>query len=101
MMADQNRLAWNLRKNYGLTVEEYEALLDEQGGLCAICQRPERAQRAGRTMRLPVDHDHTTGRIRGLLCHSCNRAIGLLQDDPALLVRAADYLLRQHAPAGS
>jgi hypothetical protein len=89
-----NRRRTNLAKNYGLTVAEYDAMLRAQGGVCAICNRPERAMREGKVVRMPVDHDHETGAVRGLLCHTCNRAIGLLGDDTALMRRAISYLLR-------
>lgn len=79
-----------LRK-YGLTTEAYERLLDAQGGTCAICSRPP-GQRL-----LDVDHDHATGRVRGLLCSRCNMAIGKLEDD-ANLVKAAFWYL-EHPPA--
>ena len=62
----------NLKKNYGITVEEYDALLEKQGGVCAICKRPPKK------VRLAVDHDHgQTGResVRGLLCWICNKKI--------------------------
>ena len=71
---------------YGLTIAEYDAILEAQGGGCAICGRSP-----GRK-RLPVDHNHETGEIRGLLCLACNRAVGLLGDDPDLARRAAEYL---------
>lgn len=76
----------NLRK-FGLTVKEYDVLLERQGGVCAICNRPPGG------VRLAVDHSHETGQVRGLLCFNCNVAIGKLHDDPTLLLRAADYLL--------
>lgn len=59
----------------------------EQGGVCAICGRRPREG-----THLHVDHDHETGRVRGLLCFSCNVAVGQLQHDPTRIVRAADYL---------
>lgn len=75
-----------LRRNYGLTPEDYDSLLHQQQGGCAICgQAPN-----GRALN--VDHDHVTGRVRGLLCDDCNQAIGKLKDDPQLLLRAAKYL---------
>lgn len=74
---------------YGLTVAEWEAMLEAQGGVCAICGEPETAK--NRTV-LAVDHDHATGRARGLLCHRCNRLLGHAGDDPEILRRAADYL---------
>lgn len=86
---------WWLRQ-YGISVERYEALLAEQGGTCAICQLPERYvdARTGRTRRLAVDHDHKTGKVRGLLCGSCNQAVGHFEDDHDRCVRAGQYLLR-------
>jgi hypothetical protein len=78
---------------YGLTPDEYNAMLDRQGGVCAVCGAAARRAHA-RDMRLVVDHHHETGQVRGLLCHRCNRAIGLLADDPVLMRRAIGYLLR-------
>lgn len=78
-----------LMRNYGLSNDAYARLLDIQGGVCAICKQAPDAEE-----NLPVDHDHATGKVRGLLCHSCNRAIGQLQDDPKNLRAAASYLLR-------
>jgi hypothetical protein len=74
---------------YPLTGDEYEALWLEQGGLCGLCERPNVAGRA-----LAIDHDHTTGVVRGLLCNRCNMALGQLRDDPDLLERAAAYVRR-------
>lgn len=80
-------LMWLLRRKYGLTPAQYEALSFAQGGICAICGgRPE----AGK--RLAVDHDHTTRSVRGLLCHQCNLMLGHAHDDPRVLKAAADYL---------
>lgn len=74
---------------YGITVEQYDEMLVAQGGVCAICKTLPEAD--GRTP-LQVDHDHSTGRIRGLLCSPCNTAIGSLRDDPQLLAAAMEYL---------
>lgn len=82
--------AKKLRDLYGITVEEYEALLEVQNGLCAICKQPEVVP----DRNLAVDHDHDTQRVRGLLCTACNRGIGCLQDDPEILQAAIDYLKR-------
>lgn len=79
-------------KRHGLTQEEYEEILARQGGVCAICSRAELAKRGPRTRVLCIDHDHQTGRVRGLLCSDCNRALGMFQDDPAILRAAVAYL---------
>ena len=71
---------------YGITRRALEALLKKQKGVCAICRRACRERH-----NLCVDHDHRTGRIRGLLCENCNRAIGLFDHDPRILRRAARY----------
>jgi hypothetical protein len=75
-------------KNYNLTPEQYQQILDSQGGVCAICSQVNTYSR----YQLSVDHCHDTGRIRGLLCDKCNRGIGLLGDDTALLAQAIKYL---------
>jgi len=74
-----------LKRCFGISPAEYDALLAKQNGACAICRR--RSKR-----RLCVDHCHVTGRIRGLLCHFCNLALGYLRDDQASLVAALAYL---------
>ena len=91
-----NKRKANLAANYGLTVADYNALLREQGGVCAICGKdePNAHGRNGKKFRLSVDHCHATGGVRGLLCQKCNRAIGLLGDDPVLMRKAISYLLR-------
>ena len=88
---------------YGLTVDDYWALHDAQDGLCAICERPEVSidTRTGEVFRLSVDHCHESGKVRGLLCHRCNRAIGLLDDDPDVLRKAIGYLLPHKEGAAS
>lgn len=63
-------------------------MLASQGGGCAICQKPDGEGKD----RLHLDHDHETGKARGLLCGPCNRGIGMLRDDPALVRKALDYL---------
>jgi len=77
----------HLRREYGITVEEYDEMLAAQGGGCAICGGPQ-----VKRQWLAVDHDHATGEVRGLLCDPCNLAVGLFGDDPSTLQRAIDYL---------
>lgn len=77
----------NKRGRYGLTVEEYSKILDSQNGLCAIC---ENINSSGRS--LSVDHSHTTGKIRALLCNNCNVALGLFKEDTGRMVKAIQYL---------
>lgn len=91
---------WNnyLRSRYGLTVEGYHALLEAQNHACAICETPLAELTYENRRALHVDHCHDTGRVRGLLCNACNRSIGGLRDDPALLRRAADYLEASGVP---
>jgi hypothetical protein len=78
--------AYTLKKKHGLTTEAYASMFAQQEGRCAICREPPGY------VRLAVDHDHGTGVIRGLLCDSCNRGIGFLQDSPRVLRAAAKYL---------
>lgn len=86
---DRNRF---LRRVYGISLEQYQEMLENQGRVCAICGQPETNAPRGTVASLAVDHDHDTGAIRGLLCSNCNRAIGLMRDNPELLRAAADYL---------
>lgn len=74
--------------SYGLTPEDYDKLLASQNGVCAICG----AKEALNGYKLYVDHDHATGKVRGLLCHHCNIALGALRDNPTLLRKAAKYI---------
>lgn len=84
----------NLRKNFGIGIEEYETLLSEQNGVCAICAQFETFihKATGKPARLAVDHCHTSGNVRKLLCKACNNGLGLFRDNPELLIKAADYL---------
>lgn len=82
-----------LKRRYGINIERYNLMLAEQGGTCAICDKPESNEIHGKVVSLAVDHDHATGEVRALLCSSCNRALGLFEDDPALLGKAREYVL--------
>lgn len=76
----------HLARFYGMTEQEYDAMLLQQGGCCAVCSRVP-------ADRLAVDHDHITGAIRGLLCTQCNTLLGMANDDVDRLMAAAAYLL--------
>lgn len=82
-----------------VTYGQYAKLFAEQDGKCAICRKPEEAvdRATGTTWALSVDHDHTSGEIRGLLCNHCNRGLGLFFDNPQSLHAAWKYLLRTKA----
>ena len=77
-------------------LDAYQALVESQGNKCAICNCAEtrKDSRSKKIKDLAVDHDHTTGLVRGLLCGACNTAIGLLRDDPDLTQSATNYLKR-------
>lgn len=81
----------NLRDKYGLTLEMWEEMAEAQDHKCAICG----THRDELKNNLAVDHNHTTGEVRGLLCYACNRGIGLLKDSAEVLNKAAAYLTRQ------
>jgi hypothetical protein len=80
----------NLKKLYGMTVETYEAIKEAQGGVCAICNEPPMGKRA----HLFVDHNHTTGKYRGLLCSKCNAALERFEKYPDYADRALAYLTK-------
>lgn len=77
--------AWHLKSNYGISLEDYNKILEEQHGACAICGNSPKAY-------LCVDHDHITGGIRGLLCFHCNVILGHAQDNIETLQKAIEYL---------
>ena len=87
---DRVRSIW-LKSIYGITGEQYRLMFDNQDGNCAICYRHQ--DRVNKTFC--VDHDHTTGKIRELLCEDCNLALGTFNDDPIRFENAASYL-RKH-----
>ena len=76
-----------LAKKYNLTVPEYEAMKSRQNGLCAICERVPSSVRG-----LFVDHDHATGKVRGMLCCTCNAILGMARDNETILSNAIAYL---------
>lgn len=91
------RLEMQRERLYGISEEEYQALLAAQGGVCAICHQPETNTYRGRVRRLAVDHDHRTGERRALLCSDCNVLLGHADDQPERLEAAAAYLRQKRA----
>ncbi|MCA1841085.1 MAG: endonuclease VII domain-containing protein [Actinobacteria bacterium] len=79
-----NRRRTYLKHKYGMTPESYTVMLEDQGGRCAIC--------CTLPNRFVVDHNHANGKIRGILCDTCNRALGLLKDNADVLRKAAAYV---------
>lgn len=89
-----HRRRYQLGKRYGITADEYDAMLTQQGGVCAIClSAPDRAMGSG-PPRLVVDHNHFTDEVRALLCFSCNVKLSAIEDEQFML-RARAYL-RKH-----
>lgn len=88
-------LRWHLKRYYGLTLEQYEEAAKRQDDRCGVCRRHRtEVQEEGKmnARRLSIDHDHETNTLRGLLCQPCNTALGLLKNNPALLMNAVFYL---------
>jgi Recombination endonuclease VII len=84
---------YELKRKYGMSLEEFNAMFASQDGKCAICGKTDFKGNI-RWKNLCVDHDHQTGKNRGLLCHRCNASIGYFEDDPGLLMKAIEYLRR-------
>jgi hypothetical protein len=82
----------DLLRKYNLTSADYDSMFLKQKGVCAICQKPERARWRGKVIRLAVDHSHKTGRVRGLLCMMCNRKIGYFGDEIESFERILSYM---------
>ncbi len=83
------RISEHREKTLGVTDKDYWDMYTKQKGRCGICHRRIYSKRY---KNFCVDHDHATGRIRGLLCHNCNRALGMLRDDPIALMRAIAWV---------
>jgi hypothetical protein len=80
------------KRKYGITLEEYNKMLENQNGLCAICNSPEKVKTDDKVKLLAVDHCHTSGAVRGLLCNACNTGIGKFKEDINILESAIKYL---------
>lgn len=81
-----------IKFKYGMTAEQYDRLHEEQGGKCKICGEEGFRMEAKTQHKLVLDHCHKTGKIRGFLCHNCNRALGLFKDNIESLRKAIKYL---------
>lgn len=79
----------NFKNKYGITCEERDAIIAEQGGLCAICGSDDPGGRWG---AWHTDHCHQTNKVRGMLCDACNRGLGFFRDNTAFLISAVKYL---------
>lgn len=91
--ADQHH--YKVLKKFGITAADYQAMTEDHDGRCAICRSlPYGGRKDARKKYLSVDHCHATGKIRGLLCDSCNLAIGLFKDDVNRMLAAVEYLIR-------
>jgi hypothetical protein len=86
-VAEENRRQL-LKREYGLTLEDYDRMVAAQGGVCRLCGKPPKTPKRP----LAVDHDHKTGKVRGILCIGCNRAVATLGDTVEGLMRAVRYL---------
>lgn len=84
---------WHLKKNYGISSKEYEELFLKQDGKCAVCGKDNSGVILnGKRKRMYVDHDHVTGKVRGLLCKDCNSALGFVHDNPEILSELLRYI---------
>jgi hypothetical protein len=88
----QNYFETFLRKKYGMTLRDFQDMYEHQDFRCAICGERDRIQDQSKRKRLSIDHDHETGKVRGLLCQRCNVMIGMARDNPDILRRAALYV---------
>lgn len=86
--------SWRLMRDFGITLEQFNQAFEKQGGICAVCGRPETATINGKIFWLSVDHDHNTGKVRGLLCHKCNIALGHLEENPVIIQSLLTYITK-------
>lgn len=78
--------SWRLNKHYKLTLDDFNLMIENQNGKCYLCEQPISGK------QIKVDHNHVTGQVRKLLCHNCNTSLGLMKENPDLLIKAAEYL---------
>lgn len=84
------KMEYSLMKRYGMTLDEYAEMDEEQGWMCKICKSPTSGRKDSPLFH--VDHDHATGKVRGLLCNNCNVGIARLKEDATVLRSAIAYL---------
>ena len=94
--ADEGITTAYLKRTYGITYKDYNELLKAQNHKCGICGGEGFTMKEEHKVKLVVDHDHLTRKVRGLLCHNCNRALGLLHDDVESLNKAIDWVSETH-----
>lgn len=87
-----SQVSYDWLRKYGLVEKQFRALRIAQEDKCAICGQPETTRYRGIVRALSVDHDHITGKVRGLLCQKCNLGLGSFADDPLRLLKAIWYL---------
>jgi 23S rRNA G2069 N7-methylase RlmK/C1962 C5-methylase RlmI len=87
----------DLKSLFGITLDQYNQMLKEQNGVCAICGKEESEidKRINRKRNLSVDHNHKTNKVRGLLCGKCNKMLGLSSDNKQILINAIEYLTKE------
>lgn len=78
---------WRLKNKYGMTLSQFDSMFELQGRVCALCKSDKSDNK-----NFVVDHCHKTGRVRGILCSYCNRALGMLRDDVTILKKAIEYI---------
>jgi hypothetical protein len=89
----------DLQRRFGITLFDYSQMLLAQNGKCAICKGTDGGTRNGEPKALAVDHDHETGKVRGLLCEACNQAIGKMKEEPKIILSSLDYLCQHKQPS--
>jgi len=101
-LSKRDKVAYALMQYYGITIEQYDAMRENQGYACAVCGISEtELEVSGKRGRLTVDHNHTTGDIRALLCARCNAALGNLREEPAIMRALARYIEQYPGPYGA
>lgn len=90
----ERRRNLHLIKTYGMSLEDYDKMLLGQGGVCAICRNRNTGIRDGKPIHLSVDHNHNTGKVRGILCYKCNASLGGFDDSVEIIENAIAYLVK-------